>query len=305
MIPVPFGWDGGGCPPPPYSPTFAAIRETAKNREISLDFGCHYSPLSASIRAIWMGQRMGHGQGGKRLSALTVSRVSAPGMYPDGLGLYLRVGPSGAKSWVFRYRVGDSRRDMGLGPLHTVSLAEARDKTAECRKNRFDGIDPLERREAQRLAAKLEAARAMTFSDCADAYIQAHAPGWRNGKHADQWRNTLSTYANPVFGRLPVQEVNTALVMKVLEPIWTAKTETASRLRGRIRSILDWATAREFRRGENPARWRGTLRTCCPDPRRCSKPSTIGPCRMVRWGSSWRLFEHRRGPRRGHWSSWS
>ena len=203
---------------------------------------------------------------GKRLSALAVSRVTAPGMYPDGLGLYLRVGPTGAKSWVFRYRIGNSRRDMGLGPLHTVSLAEAREKGAECRKNRLDGIDPVQARAAQRLAVTLEAAKAMSFSNCADAYIKSHASGWRNAKHADQWRNTLSTHAYPVLGQLPVQDIDTALVMKVLEPIWTAKTETASRLRGRIESILDWATAREYRRGENPARWRGHLENLLPRP---------------------------------------
>ena len=200
----------------------------------------------------------------KRLSALAVTRATKPGMYPDGLGLYLRVGPSGAKSWVFRFRVDGQRRDMGLGPLHTVTLADARVKATECRKLRLDGSDPLHARQTARLTAKLEEAKAMSFQDCADAYIAAHAPGWRNAKHGDQWRNTLATYAYPVFGELPVQSVDVAMVMKVLEPIWATKTETASRVRGRIESVLDWATVREFRRGDNPARWRGHLENLLP-----------------------------------------
>ncbi len=207
----------------------------------------------------------------KRLSALAVTRATKPGMYADGIGLYLRVGPTGAKSWVFRYRVDNGRRDMGLGPLHTVSLADARLKAAECRKQRLENSDPLQVREAALLASKLEEAKAMTFQDCADAYILAHAAGWRNAKHVDQWRNTLASYAYPIFGGLPVQAVDTALITKVLEPIWATKTETASRLRGRIECVLDWATVREFRRGENPARWRGHLENLLPKRQKVQK----------------------------------
>ena len=185
-------------------------------------------------------------------------------MYPDGLGLYLRVGPSGSKSWVFRYRVGNSRRDMGLGPVHTISLADARIKAAECRKLRVDGADPLQVRQDALLVAKLEEAKAMSFKECAEKYIAAHAPGWRNAKHGDQWRSTLATYAYPVFGDLPVQSVDLGLVIKVLEPIWATKTETASRVRGRIEVILDWATVRELRQGDNPARWKGHLENLLP-----------------------------------------
>jgi len=155
----------------------------------------------------------------KRLSALAVTKATKPDMYPDGLGLYLRVGPTGAKSWVFRYRVGDNRRDMGLGPLHTISLADARAKATECRKQRLEQTDPLEAREAAQLAAKYESAKTVTFSSCANTYISAHSSGWRNAKHADQWRRTLEQYAYPVFGGLPVQMVDTALVMKVIEPL--------------------------------------------------------------------------------------
>lgn len=194
-----------------------------------------------------------------KLSALAVSRAKEPGMYCDGGGLFLRVGPTGARSWVFRYMLARKRRDMGLGPLHAFSLAEARVRAQECRKLLADGIDPLAAREAARDAARLEAARAISFRQCAEAYIEAHAPGWKNAKHGDQWRNTLAAYAYPVIGELPVNTVDTGLVMKVLEPVWSTKTETASRVRGRMEAVLDWATVRGHRQGDNPARWRGHL----------------------------------------------
>jgi integrase len=206
-----------------------------------------------------------------RLTALAVTRATKPGMYADGGGLYLRVGPSGAKSWVFRFRVDGKRRDMGLGPLHVVSLAAAREKATACRTERFDGRDPLEGRQARKVADKLEASKAMTFRQCAATYIDAHRLGWKNEKHAAQWGSTLEAYANPVFGDLPVQAVDTALVMRALEPIWWTKTETASRLRGRIEAVLDWATVREFRRGDNPARWRGHLDHLLPQRAKVQK----------------------------------
>jgi integrase len=194
-----------------------------------------------------------------RLTGLTVTRATKPGLYADGGGLYLRIGLTGAKSWVFRFRVDGKRRDMGLGPLHAVTLAAAREKATACRTERSDGRDPLEVRQTRRLTEKLTASKAVTFRQCATAYIDAHRPGWKNEKHAAQWGSTLETYAYPVFGDLPVQAIDTALVMKTLEPIWCTKTETASRLRGRIESVLDWATVRQFRQGNNPARWRGHL----------------------------------------------
>jgi integrase len=185
-------------------------------------------------------------------------------MYNDGGGLYLQVSASGAKSWIFRFMLDGRPREMGLGPVHVVPLAEARKRAAECRRMRLDGIDPIEARGAQRAQKRLEAATAMTFEQCARAYIEAHKAGWRNSKHAAQWPSTLATYAYPVFGGLPVQAVDVGLVMKVLEPIWVEKSETASRLRGRIESILDWATTRGHRQGENPARWRGHLENLLP-----------------------------------------
>ncbi len=185
-------------------------------------------------------------------------------MYPDGGGLYLQVTESGAKSWIFRFMLNGRAREMGLGPLHAVSLSDARTKATECRRLRADGFDPIEARKLERDKARLAAARALTFKDAADAYIKAHQAGWRNAKHAAQWCSTLDTYAGPVFGSLPVQDVDVSLITKVLEPIWATKTETASRLRGRIEAVLDWATVRGYRRGDNPARWRGHLENLLP-----------------------------------------
>jgi integrase len=148
---------------------------------------------------------------------------------------------------------------MGLGSLDEVSLAEARLKAADCRKLRQAEVDPIEDRKAAQAQAALVAAKSMTFDDCRNAYIHAHAPAWKNAKHRQQWINTLNAYCSPVFGRVPVQGVDVSLVLKVLEPIWSTKPETASRIRGRIETILDWAKARGLRTGENPARWRGHL----------------------------------------------
>jgi integrase len=194
-----------------------------------------------------------------KMTALDVKRASEPGMHPDGGGLYLQITERGAKSWSFRFMLNGRAREMGLGPLHAVPLADARVKATECRRLRYEGIDPIEARKVERDRARLAAAKALSFRDAAEAYIRAHQAGWRNAKHADQWRNTLDTYAGPVFGKLPVQDVDVSLVMRVLEPIWTTKTETASRVRGRIEAVLDWATVRGYRRGDNPARWRGHL----------------------------------------------
>jgi integrase len=178
--------------------------------------------------------------------------------------LYLRVDPSGAKSWVFRYAIAGRQRDLGLGSAADFTLAEARDRALAARKLVADGQDPIEAKEAKRRAAAVASATAMTFQACAEAYIAAHRAGWKNPKHAAQWPSTLSTYVYPIFGSLPVAAIDTGLVMKAIEPIWTEKPETASRVRGRIESVLDWAAAREYRQGENPARWRGHLENLLP-----------------------------------------
>jgi hypothetical protein len=199
-----------------------------------------------------------------RLTALKVEKAREPGMYADGGGLYLRVTSEGTKNWVLRFMIDRRPRWMGLGPLALYGLQEARAKALDARRKRHEGIDPIEARRAERAQQRLDAAKAITFKQCAEAYINAHRAGWRNGKHAGQWGATLSTYAYPHIGALPVQAIDIALVLKVLEPIWTTKPETAGRVRGRLESILDFAKVRGYRDGENPARWRGHLDTVLP-----------------------------------------
>jgi len=153
---------------------------------------------------------------------------------------------------------------MGLGALHTVSLAEARDEALACRKLLREGIDPIEARKAKKAALRAETARRITFRECAQKYIEANRVGWRNARHAAQWPSTLEAYVYPKIGDLPIDAIAIAHVMRVLEPIWTSRPETASRVRGRIERVIDWATARGYRSGENPARWRGHLESLLP-----------------------------------------
>ncbi len=204
----------------------------------------------------------------KPLSAAAVARTSKPGRYAVGDGLYLQVTTTGTKSWIVRYQRDGRARHMGIGPLGLVSLADAREQAREARRLLLQGIDPIEARHAQRLDARLQAATGITFRECAERMIAAHAAGWRNAKHRAQWRSTLATYCYPVFGELPAAGVDTGLVMQALEPIWTSKPETASRVRGRIEAVLDWAAARGHRTGENPARWRGHLDKLLPGRRK-------------------------------------
>lgn len=206
-----------------------------------------------------------------KLTPLAVTKLAVPGYYGDGAGLWLQVSKTSSKSWVFRFTLAGRSREMGLGPVHTVTLSEARAKAKECRRLLLEGQDPLAARQATSLAASLARARLMTFDQCATAYIEAHRCGWKNAKHAGQWQSTLSTYASPVIGALPVADVDTALVLKALAPIWQDKTETAARLRGRIESVLDWATVSGHRQGDNPARWRGHLDKLLPAPAKVAK----------------------------------
>jgi hypothetical protein len=204
-----------------------------------------------------------------RMTASMVARSKVPGLYSDGGGLYLQVttGVDGTprRSWVFRYRtIAGKAREMGLGSALDVSLADARHATDLARKRVRSGGDPIAERRVEKVRAIAEAARAMTFRQCAEAYIEAHADSWKNPKHRQQWSRTLETYAYPVFGSVAVVDVDVAMVTKVLDPIWSTKTETASRVRGRIESVLDWAAVRGYRKGENPARWRGHLQKALP-----------------------------------------
>ena len=190
-------------------------------------------------------------------------RRRKPGMYSDGGGLFLQAteGADGniRRSWIFRYTIAGRKRDMGLGSLDTVSLSEARDVALQCRKQRVTGIDPIEHRRVERAAQVVRTTRALTFDEAASAYIAAHRASWRNERHAQQWPQTLSKYVSPVFGKMPVQAVETPTVLRALQPIWTKIPKTASNIRQRVESILDWATVAGCRQGDNPARWSGHL----------------------------------------------
>jgi integrase len=201
-----------------------------------------------------------------RLTAVKVTNTKGKGLYPDGAGLYLRVTKSGSKSWILRYKRDGARRDMGLGPVSAISLARARELAAEAGRQCLEGLDPIKVRDAERATAKRIEAGATTFRACAEKMIAAHEIGWRNPKkHATLWRNTLGTYAYPIIGDLPIAVIDTALVMRVLEPIWAQKPETASRVRSRIEAVLDWAkVSGGLRDKENPARWRGHLAHLLP-----------------------------------------
>ena len=194
-----------------------------------------------------------------RLTALSVRRITKRGMHGDGLGLYLQIAEGGSKSWVLRFKIDGKPRHFGLGPLHSVSLSQARIRATDARRLLLDGHDPIAARHAARAAARLSAVSTLTFDECRDQYIAAHKSGWKNPKHAGQWLATLKTYASPVFGALSVAAIDTGLVVRVIEPLWTKKPETATRLRGRIESILDWSRVHGYRTGENPARWKGHL----------------------------------------------
>ena len=194
-----------------------------------------------------------------RLSDAKVKTMKKPGWFPDGMGLYLQVSSAGSKSWVYRYQVSNKERRHGLGAYPTITLKSARERAENCRTLRADGIDPIEHKRQSEADKKLKDAKVITFKECALAYIESHKNGWKNRKHEQQWGNTLKTYAYPIFGDISVQKIDIGLVMDVIEPIWNEKTETASRVRQRIENVLDWAKVRQYRTGENPARWRGHI----------------------------------------------
>ena len=198
-----------------------------------------------------------------RLSALQVQRLTRPGKYHDGGGLYFIVHPGGSRSWAFRYgRNGKSW--AGIGPLHTVGLAEARDRAKDLRLKILDGVDPIAAKRGERQMARLDTVRNTTFADAAKACHAVMSAGWRNPRHTREWLAALEKHAFPVLGELLVADIDTALVMKVLEPMWKDKTETAARVRARIEAVLDWSKVHGFRQGENPARWKGHLDQTLP-----------------------------------------
>ncbi|WP_416425083.1 tyrosine-type recombinase/integrase [Pseudomonas sp. App30] len=181
-------------------------------------------------------------------------------MNSDGQGLYLKITAQSSGSWIYRFKVNGKMRDMGLGTIADIGLAEARDLAADARKNVKSGIDPLQMRIlASSPPTEHEKPTEKSFQEMAEDYVEAHRPGWKNAKHAQQWANTLKTYAYPVIGSKSVAEVETADLLKILNPIWTVKPETASRVRNRIELVLSAAKALGLRAGENPALWRGHL----------------------------------------------
>ncbi len=223
---------------------------------------------------------MGRDEGGRdmpkvarELSALEVRRIVSPGLHSVGgaTGLHLQVTPSGARSWVLRIKVGNRRRDLGLGPFRDVPLARAREKARETRELIRQGVDPIAERRAAKAALMAAAARSVTFDECARRVVEMKRQEFRNAKHAAQWPTTLATYASPVIGKLPVDEIELGHITKILDPIWQTKTETATRLRQRIEAVLDYAAVHGLRNGANPARWKGNLDSVLPKPSKLKK----------------------------------
>ena len=204
------------------------------------------------------------------LGALEISRRTEPGLHFVGgvAGLALQLSKTGAQSWILRAMVGGKRRDIGLGGYPDVTLADARRLAREKREMIRAGIDPVKDRKAAHSKLIAERISGILFTEAATQYIAAHGVGWKNAKHSQQWRNTLETYAYPVIGKICVKDIETSHLTQILEPIWTTKPETASRVRNRIELVLDWATARGFRKGENPARWKGHLNNLMPEKSR-------------------------------------
>jgi integrase len=199
-----------------------------------------------------------------KLTPAKVKHASKRGLYGDGGGLWLHIGPTGGKSWLYRYMLRGKAREMGLGPLHTIGLADARERATAARKMCLDGIDPLDVRNADKAQHAAKVAAAVTFRRAAEAYIGAHRAGWRNAEHSRQWPATLEAHVYPVVGNLSVAAISTAHVTNILTPIWNGKTETAARVRGRIELVLDYAKVHGWRTGENPARWKGHLENVLP-----------------------------------------
>lgn len=198
-----------------------------------------------------------------KLTQLHIDRAKEPGYYGDGGGLWLQVHSNKSKSWVFRFKITKAR-EMGLGSLATFGLSEARERARKARQLVQDGVDPIEARRDQKASVKAQRDSAKTFEYCGEKYIEIHAPTWKSAKHLEQWKATLKTFAYPVIGSLPVSEVTTPHVLKIIEPLWATKSETAARLRGRIEQVLDWARVRGYRTGDNPARWKGHLENALP-----------------------------------------
>jgi integrase len=208
------------------------------------------------------------------LTAIAVKNLKRPGRHAIGgvPGLFLVIGEGDAKSWIVRVTVAGRRRDIGLGGYDTVTLAEAREKARDIRKDALNGIDPIIKRREQRKALLDARNEGIKFMEAAEFYVRMQQSQWRNRKHVYQWRQTLESYVYPVIGKMPVKDIKLQDVLTVLQPIWTTKTETATRVRGRIEKILDWAIVQNYRAPDNPARWKGYLDKVLPPP---SKIATV------------------------------
>lgn len=207
------------------------------------------------------------GKVASELGALEVRRMVDPGLHAVGgvPGLMLQVTPTGARSWVLRLRVGGKRREAGLGGFPAVTLEEARFKAREKRQMVEKGIDPIAERQTAKAKLRADKALERTFAQCAEAFIEAKGAEWRNPKHRQQWTNTLTTYAFPIMGGLPVRDVTKSHVLAALEPVWRVKPETGSRVRSRIELVLNYAMQAGYRpEGLNPARWKGGLDALLP-----------------------------------------
>ena len=234
-----------------------------------------------------------------RLSVTKIESLKKPGYYSDGGNLYFRVADGGTRGWIFRYALNGRTRDMGLGPYPEVGLASARERAFENRKLVADKIDPIEQRNARRASDRVDASKSISFDHCCTAYVAAHEASWRNAKHRRQWSATVAAYVSPVFGKLPVSAIDTGLVMRVLEPIWATKPETATRVRGRVEAVLDWARVRGYRTGENPARWRGHLDHLLPARSKIKTIEHFAASPTRRWASSWQRCGDSRALSRG------
>lgn len=210
----------------------------------------------------------------RELTAIAVKNLKKPGRYAVGgvPGLFLLISDGGGRSWILRIMVGNRRRDMGLGGVDTLSLAEAREQARRFRQQALDGIDPIAKRKEARAALREAKREGVLFAEAAERFISSQQGQWRNHKHIYQWRQTMESYAYPVIGLTPVQDIKLKDILNILEPIWHSKTETAARLRGRLEKILDWAIVHNHRPADNPARWKGYLDKVLPSPNKITKP---------------------------------